>query len=128
MSTRTRSPPNGSRIVNARADGGLRQEGWWTERNQSDDWCGSAGNRCLPSDLRTQSEDFHTLYKDLMNDKQDHEDAAKTKASQEEEVTMKLGELQDTCPGLFAHRTAQDAFQAIEALDLLNGYGLPIRY
>jgi len=68
------------------------------------------------------------MYKDLMNDQEDLQDAGKTKATQEEQVTMKLGELQDCCPGIFAHRTVQDAFTAIEALDLLNGYGLPQRY
>ena len=50
------------------------------------------------------------------------------KETLEEEVTMKLGELQDACPGLFAHRSEYEAGKIVKQLGLLNGLGLPIRY
>lgn len=89
---------------------------------------GLAGNRCLPTTLHELASDYHQMYADLQNDMIDSNTATRTRMDQEEEVMIKLGELQDACPGLFAHRSALEAFKAIESLNLHNGYGLPQRY
>lgn len=82
----------------------------------------------LPTTLTELASDFTAMYDDYKNDLEDFEAAQKTKHTQQEDVTMKLGELQDCCPGIFAHRSLSDAYKAIEVLDLLNGLGLPKRY
>ena len=56
------------------------------------------------------------------------DDAKKVYSEACEEVGEKLATLQDTCPGLFAHKDEKEAKRTIEMLDLLNGTGLPQRY
>lgn len=89
---------------------------------------GLAGNRCLPNDLADLAKDYKTAYD--LNEENVVTTHKATMIVQDsyQEVIQVHALLQDCCPGLFAHKSAEDAMQTIEGLDLLNGAGLPQRY
>lgn len=82
----------------------------------------------LPSALQEEVLRFENAYVLHQNTKEQAEEGVGNLDSMHEEVIETLARLQDTCPGLFAHRTEQDAHRVITMLDLLNGTGLPQRY
>ena len=89
---------------------------------------GSAGNRCLPNDLHDLAKDFQTAYNVQAENKEKHLELTTSQTDSYEEVIQVLGLLQDCCPGLFAHKSLEDAMTTIVVLDLHNGSGLPKRY
>jgi len=85
---------------------------------------GQACNRCIPTALVAEAATFMKLWRERVEMAVTNPFSDTAGEFLDQQIMEQLGLLQDTCPGLFAHKGHEEAYKTIATLNLETGTGL----